>query len=178
MDEDFGHASGGSKRVSLACSRAKNVLARAVGLNGIVANPSALNYSEQPKVTIEQGGGISSLQCQGAILWHHSGLQHEHAFCHLIPQNSHIVHRGPEVVIYLELMTQSKELLTTFFSFGAFAALVKAFAGNKFRPNPRGCEPSSGGAGPSCHFLSAAPMGTTSDLATAGSTTKYHDIRT
>ena len=28
--------------------------------------------------------------------------------------------------------TQSRNLLTTFFSFGAFAALAKAFAGNEF----------------------------------------------
>jgi hypothetical protein len=41
--------------------------------------------------------------------------------------------------IYKTLWTQSRKLLTYFFSFGAFAALAKAFAGNEFEQNPHGC---------------------------------------
>ena len=44
--------------------------------------------------------------------------------------------------------TQSRKLLTYFFSFGAFAALAKAFAGEEFGQNPRGCGLNSGRASP------------------------------
>ena len=44
--------------------------------------------------------------------------------------------------------TQSQNLLTYFFPFGAFAALAKAFAGNEFGQNPRGCGLNSGRASP------------------------------
>ena len=37
------------------------------------------------------------------------------------------------------MKTQSKETLTYFSAFGAFAALAKAFAGNEFGQKPRGC---------------------------------------
>ena len=42
------------------------------------------------------------------------------------------------------VLTQSRKLLTHFFSFGAFAALAKAFAGDEFGQHPRGCGLNSG----------------------------------
>ena len=50
------------------------------------------------------------------------------------------------------LQTQSRKLLTYFFSFGAFAALAKAFAGDEFGQNPRGCGLNSGWATPLAIF--------------------------
>ena len=44
--------------------------------------------------------------------------------------------------------TQSRNLPTYFFSFWAFAALAKAFAGNEFWQNPRGYGLNSGRASP------------------------------
>ena len=44
--------------------------------------------------------------------------------------------------------TQSQNLLTYFFSFGAFAALAKAFVGEEFGQNPRDCGLNSGRASP------------------------------
>ena len=40
--------------------------------------------------------------------------------------------------------TQSRNLPTYFFSFGGFAALAKAFAGNESGQNPHGCKLNSG----------------------------------
>ena len=45
-------------------------------------------------------------------------------------------------------LTQSRNLPTYFFSFWAFAALAKAFAGNEFGLNPRGYGLNSGRAAP------------------------------
>ena len=42
--------------------------------------------------------------------------------------------------------TQSRKLLTYFSPSRAFAALAKAFAGNEFEQNPRGCGPNPGWA--------------------------------
>ena len=46
------------------------------------------------------------------------------------------------------VVTQSRNLPTYFFSFWAFAALAKAFAGNEFGLNPRGYRLNSGRAAP------------------------------
>ena len=53
--------------------------------------------------------------------------------------------------------TQSRKLLTCFFSFGAFAALAKAFAGEEFGQTPRGCGLNSGWATPLAIFQAQVP---------------------
>ena len=46
--------------------------------------------------------------------------------------------------VRLGVLTQSRKLLTYFLSFGAFAALAKAFAGDELGQNPRRCGLNSG----------------------------------
>ena len=48
----------------------------------------------------------------------------------------------------VKLLSQSRNLPTYFFSFGAFAALAEAFARNEFGLNPRGYGLNSGRAAP------------------------------
>ena len=67
-----------------------------------------------------------------------------HCYCSLFD--------SANAVCLILLMTQSRKLATYLFSFGAFAALAKVFAGNECRQNPRGFGLSAGFANPLAIF--------------------------